>query len=206
LISDAATNAKAALGYCEEGGCWLSRPNYFTLLRKNADKAFAFVTGGNDVLGTWLCNGSARGDSTSTPAREFDQAMSRNDKLLEAAYGHYLAMEGPETNRDIQSKSYVCSKTGARGQGKGWMQLYDPAKVNARSSTRLLCIALLHSSTPPLLHSSTPRHAPPLLHSSTSPLTNTFLHSHDSSHSPAAQVVTEEDEESFPEVVAAPAP
>jgi len=71
-ISEAATNAKAALGYCKEGGCWLSRPNYFTLLRKNADNAFAFVIGGDATLGSRLCNSSARGNSTTASARDFD--------------------------------------------------------------------------------------------------------------------------------------
>ena len=73
----------------------------------NADEAFAFVTGGDHVLGTRLCNSSARGNSNSVPAREFDEAMSRNEKVLEAAYGHYVAMDGPETNADIRSIEVV---------------------------------------------------------------------------------------------------
>jgi len=138
-ISEAATNAKAALGYCKEGGCWLSRPNYFTLLRKNADKAFAFVIGGDATLGSRLCNSSARGNSTTASARDFDLAMARNDKLLKQSYGQYLTME-PKTN-------WFCKKTRTRANGMGYSMLYDPELV-----------------------------------------------------------VTEEDQESFPEVVAAPAP
>ena len=128
-LSDAADQAKKALGYCEEGGCWLSRPNYFALLRTNAKAAFDYITGGDVTLGTRLCNSSARGNSTSAPARVYDEAMARNDKLLKKAYGHYLTMDGPQTDDSIQRKSYVCSKTRARGQSHGWKQLYDPTKV-----------------------------------------------------------------------------
>ena len=128
-LSDAAREAKDALGYCADGGCWLSRPSYYTLLRANAKKAFDYVTDGGDILGTRLCDSSARGNSTSENARVFDEAMARNDALLKEAYGHYLAHAGPDTDDAIRRKSYTCSKTGVRGQGKGWMQLFDPAKV-----------------------------------------------------------------------------
>lgn len=55
-LSKAAEEAKNALGYCKEGGCWLSRPSYFMLLRANAPSAFNYVTNGDDVFGTKLCD------------------------------------------------------------------------------------------------------------------------------------------------------
>ena len=131
-LSNAADEAKIALGYCAEGGCWLSRPNYFMLLRSKAKKAFDHVTGGDDVLGTRLCTGQARGNSTSSAARVYDEAMARNDKLLEKAYGQYLTM-GCKTN-------YWCNKTVqddgrlVRANGLGYAMLYDPTKVKVRHS------------------------------------------------------------------------
>ena len=56
--------------------------------------------------------GNARGNSTTDSARLFDEAMARNDKLLEKAYKNYLPMSTPE---EMEPVYYRCSKTRERG-------------------------------------------------------------------------------------------
>ena len=73
------------------------------------------------MLGSRLCTGGARGNSTTAGALAFDEAMERNDKLLNKAYGRFPTMEA--------KAHYYCKKTNARANGMGYVMLYDPAKV-----------------------------------------------------------------------------